>query len=635
MSTQRISDKVAAQLRGLVQEQRLQPGDRLPAERTLAVQLGVSRTALREAIAQLASQGLLTARVGGGTYVAEPAARARQALDEPLAPYLPLFQGDPEYRFDVLEIRHALEGATAWHAALRATDEDRTRIAQAFQTMMDAHGKNDPSGEAEADAAFHLSIAEASHNLVLLQVMRGLFELLQTNISQSREKLYTSARTFSPLSDQHREMMDAVLAGDPERARAAAHAHLEFVHTTLRTLDDNEARRARASRLPSHTVDPMIISASTDYRAAAERRLPPFLFHYIDGGAYAEHTLKRNVSDLSDIALRQRILRNMSDLSLETELFGETLAMPVALAPVGLTGMYARRGEVQAARAADSRGIPFTLSTVSVCPIEEVAPAIQRPMWFQLYVLRDRGFMRNALERAQAAGVTTLVFTVDMPVPGARYRDAHSGMSGPNASLRRIGQAITHPHWAWDVGLFGRPHDLGNISTYRGNPTGLEDYIGWLGSNFDPSISWKDLEWIREFWKGPMVIKGILDPDDARDAVRFGADGIVVSNHGGRQLDGVLSTARALPAIADAVQGDLKILADSGIRTGLDVVRMLALGADTVLLGRAFVYALAAHGEAGVANLLDLIAKEMRVAMTLTGARRIADIGRDSLVSLP
>ncbi len=378
----------------------------------------------------------------------------------------------------------------------------------------------------------------------------------------------------------------------------------------------------------------MIISASTDYRAAAQRRLPPFLFHYIDGGAYAEHTLKRNVSDLSDIALRQRVLRDMSELSLETELFGETLAMPVALAPVGLTGMYARRGEVQAARAADSRGIPFTLSTVSVCPIEEVAPAIRRPMWFQLYVLRDRGFMRNALERAQAAGVTTLVFTVDMPVPGARYRDAHSGMSGPNAGLRRIGQAMTHPRWAWDVGLFGRPHDLGNISAYRGHPTGLADYIGWLGSNFDPSISWKDLEWIREFWKGPMVIKGILDADDARDAVRFGADGIVVSNHGGRQLDGVLSTARALPAIADAVQGELKILADSGIRTGLDVVRMLALGADSVLLGRAFVYALAAQGEAGVANLLDLIGKEMRVAMTLTGARRIADISRDSLVNL-
>jgi L-lactate dehydrogenase (cytochrome) len=378
----------------------------------------------------------------------------------------------------------------------------------------------------------------------------------------------------------------------------------------------------------------MIISAPTDYRAAAQRRLPPFLFHYIDGGAYAEHTLRRNVEDLAGIALRQRILRNVADLSLDAELLGERMAMPVALGPVGLTGMFARRGEVQAARAAASRGIPFTLSTVSVCAIEEVAPAIGRPMWFQLYVLKDRGFMRNALERAKAAGVTTLVFTVDMPTPGARYRDAHSGMSGPNAPLRRMLQAVTHPRWAWDVGLRGRPHDLGNISTYRGNPTGLGDYIGWLGSNFDPSISWKDLEWIREFWTGPMVIKGILDPEDARDAVRFGADGIVVSNHGGRQLDGVLSTARALPAIASAVKGEVEILVDSGIRSGLDVVRMLALGADGVLLGRAFVYALAAHGEAGVANLLDLIAKEMRVAMTLTGARSIREISEDSLVGL-
>lgn len=376
----------------------------------------------------------------------------------------------------------------------------------------------------------------------------------------------------------------------------------------------------------------MIISASTDYRAAAQRKLPPFLFHYIDGGAYAEHTLRRNVDDLADIALRQRVLRNMSELSLQTQLFGETLAMPVALAPVGLTGMFARRGEVQAAKAAEASGIPFILSTVSVCPIEEVAPAISRPMWFQLYVLRDRGFMKNALERAKAAGVTTLIFTVDMPVPGARYRDAHSGMSGPNAAFRRMLQAFTHPAWAWDVGLNGRPHDLGNISAYRGSPTGLADYIGWLGSNFDPSISWKDLEWIRDFWQGPMVIKGILDPEDAKDAVSFGADGIVVSNHGGRQLDGVLSSARALPAIADAVKGDLAILADSGIRSGLDVVRMIALGADSVLLGRAFIYALAAAGGAGVSNLLSLIEKEMRVAMVLTGAKTIADISAESLV---
>lgn len=375
----------------------------------------------------------------------------------------------------------------------------------------------------------------------------------------------------------------------------------------------------------------MIISAATDYRAAAKRKLPPFLFHYLDGGAYAEYTLKRNVDDLAQVALRQRVLKNMSQLSLETRLFGQRLAMPVALAPVGLCGMYARRGEVQAARAAESKGIPFTLSTVSVGTIEEVSGAVRQPMWFQLYVLKDRGFMRNALERARAAGCSTLVFTVDMPVPGARYRDAHSGMSGPNAALRRYLQAMTHPAWAWDVGIRGRPHDLGNISAFLGKPTGLADYIGWLANNFDPSISWSDLEWIREFWQGPMIIKGILDPEDARDAVRFGADGIVVSNHGGRQLDGVLSSTRALPAIADAVKGEIAILADSGIRNGLDVVRMIALGADTVLLGRAYIYALATAGEQGVTNLLNLIDKEMRVAMTLTGARDIAGITHESL----
>lgn len=375
----------------------------------------------------------------------------------------------------------------------------------------------------------------------------------------------------------------------------------------------------------------MIISSSADYRAAAQKRLPPFLFHYIDGGAYAEHTLRRNVDDLAAIGLRQRVLKDMSKLDTSTELFGEKLSMPVVLAPVGLTGMYARRGEVQAARAADAHGIPFTMSSVSVCPIEEVAPKIKRPMWFQLYVLKDRGFMLNALERAKAAGCSTLVFTVDMPVPGARYRDAHSGMSGPNASLRRYLQAMTHPRWAWDVGLRGRPHDLGNISTYLGKATGLADYMGYLGANFDASISWNDLEWIREFWKGPMLIKGILDADDARDAVRFGADGIIVSNHGGRQLDGAMSSARALPAIADAVKGQLKIIADSGVRNGLDVVRMLALGADAAMIGRAYIYALAAAGEAGVAHLLGLLEREMRVAMTLTSVSRVSQINSGML----
>ena len=376
----------------------------------------------------------------------------------------------------------------------------------------------------------------------------------------------------------------------------------------------------------------MIISSSSDYREAARRRLPPFLFHYIDGGAYAEATLRRNVEDLSDLALRQRVLKSVGEVDLSTTLFDQHLSMPVGLAPVGLTGMFARRGEVQAAQAATKKGIPFTLSTVSVCPIEEVQSQVGKPIWFQLYVLKDRGFMQNALERAWAAGIRTLVFTVDMPVPGARYRDAHSGMSGPNAAFRRIVQAVLHPFWAYDVGLMGTPHDLGNVSAYRKQKTSLEDYIGWLGANFDPSIGWKDLEWIREFWKGPMVIKGILDPEDARDAVHFGADGIIVSNHGGRQLDGVLSSARAMPAIADAVKGDMTLLADSGIRSGLDVVRMLAQGADGVLLGRAFVYALATAGGAGVENLLDIIAKEMRVAMTLTGARTVSDISHDSLV---
>lgn len=375
----------------------------------------------------------------------------------------------------------------------------------------------------------------------------------------------------------------------------------------------------------------MIISAPTDYRNEARKRLPPFLFHYADGGAYAEATLRRNVEDLASVALRQRILKNVASASPETELFGEKLSMPVVIAPVGLAGMYARRGEVQAARAAERKGIPFTLSTVSVCPIEEVQKASERKIWFQLYVLKDRGFMKSALERAKAAGITTLVFTVDMPVPGARYRDLHSGMSGKAGPRRRIFQAMTHPAWAWDVGVRGRPHDLGNVSAYLGKPTGLTDYIAWLGANFDPSISWKDLEWIREFWEGPMILKGILDPEDAREAVAFGADGIVVSNHGGRQLDGVLSSARALPPIADAVKGKLTILADSGVRSGLDVVRMIALGADAVMIGRAYVYALASAGEAGVLNLLDLFEKEIRVAMALTGARTIKDISAASL----
>ncbi|MDI7776431.1 FMN-dependent L-lactate dehydrogenase LldD [Asticcacaulis sp. EMRT-3] len=375
----------------------------------------------------------------------------------------------------------------------------------------------------------------------------------------------------------------------------------------------------------------MIISSPTDYRKAAKAKLPPFLFDYLDGGSGAETTLRANVSDLNQVALKQRVLKGSETLDLSTEFFGVKHDLPICLAPVGLTGMYARRGEVQAAKAAASRNIPFIQSTVSVCSLKEVASQSPKPIWFQLYVLKDRGFMGDVLQRAKALGASTLVFTVDMPVPGSRYRDAHSGMSGPNAPLRRIWQAMTHPSWAFDVGLMGTPHDLGNVSAYLGKATGLEDYIGWLGANFDPGISWQDLEWIRDAWNGPMVIKGILDPQDAKDAKTFGADGLVVSNHGGRQLDGALSSARALAGIADAVKGEMTIFADGGIRTGLDVMRMLALGADGVLIGRAFVYALATAGEAGVRHLLALLEKDMRTAMVLTGCKSIKDIGPDIL----
>jgi L-lactate dehydrogenase (cytochrome) len=377
----------------------------------------------------------------------------------------------------------------------------------------------------------------------------------------------------------------------------------------------------------------MIISSTLDFREAARRRVPRFLFDYADGGANDEYTLQRNVQDLSGIALRQRVLMGGGAVDLKTTLFGQERPLPVMLGPVGIAGMYRRRGETQAARAAKTAGIPFCLSTVSLCSLKEVVQAADSAhVWFQLYVLRDRAFMRDLLATAQASGVQTLVFTVDMPVPGSRYRDTRSGMSGPRASLRQILQAMGKPGWAWDVGLHGRPHRLGNMEPLLGKASGLNDYMGWLGANFDPSIVWKDLDWIRAGWKGPLILKGILDPEDARAAADLGADGIVVSNHGGRQLDGVLSSARALPAVVDAVGDRLTVLADSGVRSGLDVVRMLALGARGVLLGRAWLFALAAGGEAGVTKLLDLIAREMQVAMTLTGAHSIADINRNNLV---
>jgi len=381
----------------------------------------------------------------------------------------------------------------------------------------------------------------------------------------------------------------------------------------------------------------MLAPASvSDYRELARRRLPQLMFDYVDGGSFDEATLLANRADLQKIPLKQKVLRDVSALDTSVSLFGQKLSLPIVLAPVGFAGMMARRAEVQAAKAAEKAGIPFTLSTVGICPIEEVRRATSQPFWFQLYMIRDRGFMRELLQEAVELTCSALVFTVDMPVPGSRYRDYRSGLAGApglTGALRRVGQAVVKPAWAWDVGVMGRPHALGNVARKLGDKTGIEDFFAWMRENFDSSIAWRDLDFIRSEWRGPLVIKGLLDPADAKEAAAIGADGIVVSNHGGRQLDGVLSTARALPAIVDAVGDRLTVLADGGVRSGLDVVRMLALGAKGVLLGRAWAFALAAGGQAAVEHMLALIEAEMRVAMTLTGVRTIGEIDRSVLAA--
>jgi L-lactate dehydrogenase (cytochrome) len=378
----------------------------------------------------------------------------------------------------------------------------------------------------------------------------------------------------------------------------------------------------------------MKAASVSDYREIARRRLPHFLFEYIDGGSYDEVTLNANRSALAQIPLRQRVLRDVSSIDLSTRLFGQQMSMPVALAPIGLAGMNARRGEVQAARAAAAAGVPFTLSTVSACDLAEVARASPTPFWFQLYMIRDRGFMRDLLAKAKAAQCSALVFTVDMPVPGTRYRDYRSGLAGASGfggACRRFYQAAWKPGWVWDVGVMGRPHHLGNVAPVLKGRTGLEDFFRWMRENFDPSITWRDLDFIRAEWDGPLIIKGILDPEDALEATRLGADGIIVSNHGGRQLDGTPATAKALPGIADVVGDKSVVLVDGGVRSGLDVVRMLALGAKGVLIGRAWAFALAGAGQAGVGHILELIRAEMRVAMALTGVTRLDQINKSNI----
>jgi len=366
-----------------------------------------------------------------------------------------------------------------------------------------------------------------------------------------------------------------------------------------------------------------------DYRALARRRLPRVLFDYIDGGSYAEATLRRNVDDLAALALRQRVMRDMSAIDPAVELFGERLSMPLALGPVGFAGMYARRGEAQAARAARAAGVPFCLSTVGICGIEEAAAAAPAP-WFQLYMIKDRGYVRELLRRAGAAGSRVLLFTVDLPTPGARYRDLRSGMmsqKGPAGRLRQAIDGLAHPGWLVDVYLRGRPHSFGNLAAALPRTQSFADAWDWIRANFDRSVTWADLDFVRANWAGPIVVKGILDPADARAAVAAGVDGLVVSNHGGRQLDGAPSSIRALPAVAEAVDGRCAVLMDGGVRSGLDVLKALGAGARAVMLGRAWAYAVAAGGETGVAKLLATFRAELETAMVLTGCARAADAG--------
>jgi L-lactate dehydrogenase (cytochrome) len=373
----------------------------------------------------------------------------------------------------------------------------------------------------------------------------------------------------------------------------------------------------------------LVPASVRDYRELARRRLPRQLFDYIDGGAYEESTMRANVDDLAARRLRQRVLRDVSTLQLGTTVLGQSLAMPVVLAPVGLAGMFARRAEVQAARAAQRRGIAFCESTVSIAGIEEVRAATEQPFWFQLYVMRDREYAEGLMARAEAAGCPVLVLTVDLAVVGARYRDIRNGMV-PKLSaakkLVRAGDFATHPHWLRDVAIGGKPHTFGNLETAVPEAKSPEAFRKWVDAQFDPSVTWDDLAWVREHWHGKLVLKGVLDVDDAREAARRGADGIVVSNHGGRQLDATPSTITALPPIVDAVGDAIEVLVDGGIRSGLDVAKALALGARAVFVGRPWAWAVAARGEAGVAHMLKILRSELEVAMSLTGVTDVADL---------
>ena len=368
------------------------------------------------------------------------------------------------------------------------------------------------------------------------------------------------------------------------------------------------------------------VTCIADLRDLARRKVPRAFFDYADSGSYNEETLRANRADLEGIKLRQRVLVDVSARSLATTIVGQKVAAPLVLAPIGLCGMQRGNGEILAAQAAYEAGIPFTLSTMSICSIEDVAEATRKPFWFQLYVIRDRGFSKEILSRAVAAKCSALVLTVDLQVLGQRHRDIKNGMTvPPQIRLKNIIDVATKPAWAWSI-LTGKRKTFGNLAGHVKGMDNVNELAKWIGSQFDPALSWKDVEWIKKIWPGKLILKGILDADDAKTAVKLGADAIVVSNHGGRQLDGAPSSISALPKVADALGSGTEVLFDGGIRTGSDMMRALALGARACLVGRPYIYGLGAGGRPGVAKAIDILKSELSVTMALTGTNNIKDI---------
>lgn len=365
------------------------------------------------------------------------------------------------------------------------------------------------------------------------------------------------------------------------------------------------------------------VTSIEDLRTLARRRVPRAFFEYADHGSYSQSTLRANRTDLEAITLRQRVGIDVDRRDLTTTIAGEPAALPFVLAPIGLSGMQHGDGEILAARAAQAAGIPYTLSTMSIDSIEDVAAAVEQPFWFQLYVMRDRGFVRELIARAIAAKCSVLMPTLDLNVLGQRHCDVKNGLSvPPEFTLANVLDIATKPAWAWSI-LRGKRKTFGNLAGAVKGMDGVTSLAGWVSKQFDPTTTWKDIEWLRSLWPGPMVLKGILDVEDAKIAAATGVSSIVVSNHGGRQLDGAPSSIAALPAIAQAVGNDVELLFDGGIRSGVDVLRALALGARACLIGRAYVYGLGAAGEAGVAKAIDILRNELDVAMALTGTTSV------------